>query len=89
MNKTTNTAKVDNVLRVVRPKSRAAAHSKARSGTSGDPVAGPLLSNPKFATPANDEPATPRLSPQSQEGRRARLVRMWAEILADAEKAAN
>ncbi len=55
----------------------------ACSGYPGQRVLDHVLSNPKFSTPANDEPDLPRLAPRSRDCRKARLLSMWIDIIAE------
>lgn len=47
-----------------------------------------IISNPRFSAPANDEPKLSnlvKLAPRRRDCRQARLLCLWAEILADDE----
>ncbi len=46
-----------------------------------------LLGNPRFSKPANDAPDLSQVAPRRQDCREAKLLSMWIDILAEAERA--
>ena len=60
----------------------------AGDGASAIDVLENMMSNARFSTPANDDPQLSnlvKLAPRREDCRQARLLCMWAEILAEDE----
>ena len=77
----------ENVIQLFSPE-EAQAHELVTEDHSSAALLDSLLANPRFSTPANDEPHLSQkdgLAPTNDECRKAMLLNMWIEVLVDDE----
>lgn len=87
MNNNTSTPVLSKIITFAHAPGAPEHQHSSSAGSASQRIAETLLSNPRFSTPANDQPGLPKLAPRDRNCRQAKLLSLWMEILVEDELA--